>query len=148
MAVASGGSHPIRPKPTHHARGRNAGMTVLSPKQEELCHQTQWDISDLRALFLNCTLKRSPEQSHTQGLADLSMEIMRRHGVTVGSVRTIDHDIATGVCPLYQADEGAWPHAQSAGGIPAHGNQRSEWTWAAASISPTLNTADVRRICL
>ena len=23
---------------------------------------------DLRALFFNCTLKRSPERSHTQGL--------------------------------------------------------------------------------
>ena len=28
---------------------------------------------DLRALFINCTLKRSPEQSHTQGLADIDM---------------------------------------------------------------------------
>jgi hypothetical protein len=24
-----------------------------------------WDFSDLRALFLNCTLKRTPELSHT-----------------------------------------------------------------------------------
>ncbi len=27
---------------------------------------------DLRALFFNCTLKRSPEPSHTQGLIDVS----------------------------------------------------------------------------
>ncbi len=26
-----------------------------------------WDFSDLRALFLNYTLKRSPELSHTEG---------------------------------------------------------------------------------
>ena len=45
------------------------------------------DFSDLRALFVNCTLKRSPEVSNTQGLADLSMEIMRRNGVTVDVVR-------------------------------------------------------------
>jgi hypothetical protein len=27
----------------------------------------EWDFSDLRALFINCTLKRSAEPSHTQG---------------------------------------------------------------------------------
>src|SRR5437764_7438043 len=72
-------------------------MTELTPKQEELCRQTQWDFSDLRALFVNCTLKRSPEVSNTQGLADISMEIMRRQGVAVETVRAVDHDIATGV---------------------------------------------------
>ena len=29
--------------------------------------------SDLRALFINATLKRSPERSHTQGLIDVAM---------------------------------------------------------------------------
>ena len=71
----------------------------LSPKQEELCQQSRWDFTDLRALFINCTLKRSPELSHTQGLADLSMEIMRRQGVTVEVVRAVDRQIATGVWP-------------------------------------------------
>jgi multimeric flavodoxin WrbA len=87
-------------------------MTSLSPEQEELCHQTQWDFSDLRALFVNCTLKRMPERSHTQGLVDLSMEIMRRQGVTVEAVRAVDHEIATGVWPDmtehgWESDE--WP---------------------------------------
>src|SRR5882757_5746281 len=72
---------------------------VLTPKQEEQCAQTQWDFSDLAAIFINCTLKRSPAQSHTQGLADISMEILRRQGVAVEEVRAIDHDIATGVYP-------------------------------------------------
>ena len=31
------------------------------------------DFSDLTALFVNCTLKRSPEPSHTQALADRSI---------------------------------------------------------------------------
>ncbi len=35
------------------------------------------DYSDLKALFINCTLKRSPETSNTQGLMDISIEIMR-----------------------------------------------------------------------
>jgi len=32
-----------------------------------------------RALFINCTLKRSPEQSHTGGLIDVSRNIMQKH---------------------------------------------------------------------
>ena len=72
---------------------------TLNAMQEGLCRQSRWDFSDLRALFINCTLKRSPEISNTQGLADISMEIMRRQGVTVEVIRAIDHDIATGVWP-------------------------------------------------
>ena len=35
------------------------------------------DFTGLRALFINCTLKRSPEPSHTQGLIDISTRIMQ-----------------------------------------------------------------------
>ena len=49
-----------------------------------------WRFGDLRALFINCTLKRSPEVSHTQGLADLSIAIMKEHGVTVDVLRAVD----------------------------------------------------------
>jgi multimeric flavodoxin WrbA len=58
---------------------------------------SDYDFSNLRALFINCTLKRSPEKSHTQGLVDISANIMRKHGVDVEVLRAIDHDIATGV---------------------------------------------------
>jgi multimeric flavodoxin WrbA len=58
---------------------------------------SSFDFSDLKATFVNCTLKRSPEQSHTQGLVDVSAAIMRKHGVEVDVVRAVDHDIATGV---------------------------------------------------
>ena len=57
------------------------------------------DYSDLRAIYVNCTLKRSPEPSNTRGLADRSIEIMETHGVEVEVVRAIDHQIATGVWP-------------------------------------------------
>ena len=49
----------------------------LSPQQQEMCETSQWDFSDLSALFLNCTLKRSPELSHTQGLIDIATAIMQ-----------------------------------------------------------------------
>jgi multimeric flavodoxin WrbA len=58
---------------------------------------TEYD--DLRALFLNCTLKRSPAVSNTEGLIDVSRRILEKQGVQVDVVRAIDHDIATGVWP-------------------------------------------------
>jgi multimeric flavodoxin WrbA len=57
------------------------------------------DYSDLRALFINCTLKRSPEMSHTQGLIDISTHIMETNGVTTETVRAVDLDLAYGVWP-------------------------------------------------
>ena len=57
------------------------------------------DFSDLRALYVNCTLTRSPEPSHTQRLIDQSAAIMEDQGVGVDQFRAVDHDIATGVQP-------------------------------------------------
>ena len=70
------------------------------------------DFSGLKALFINCTLKRSPEPSHTQLLMDRSIKIMRDEGVEVEVLRAIDHDIATGVWPdmtEHGWETDAWP---------------------------------------
>ena len=69
------------------------------------------DFSDLSALFINCTLKKSPEQSHTQGLIDVSMEIMRKEGVSVDALRLVDHEVAYGVYP----------------DMTEHGHSKDEW---------------------
>ncbi len=71
----------------------------LSKKQEKMNETNTTDFSDLRALFINCTLKKSPEKSHTQGLIDISKTIMEKNGVQVDEFRAIDHSIATGVYP-------------------------------------------------
>jgi multimeric flavodoxin WrbA len=86
-------------------------MTELDERQERLCEHAPADYSDLTALFVNCTLKRSPEVSNTQGLADLAIAIMERNGVTVDRFRAVDHAIATGV----------WPD------MTEHGWERDEW---------------------
>lgn len=52
------------------------------------CDPGKWRFDDLRALYVNCTLKRSPERSHTQGLIDRSRLIMQQHGVAVDELRT------------------------------------------------------------
>ena len=55
--------------------------------------------TDLRALFISCTLKRSPEPSHTETLMRVSQTIMEKQGVTVETVRAVDCDLAPGVQP-------------------------------------------------
>ena len=49
----------------------------LAAIPSELRTTGEWDFSGLRAVYVNCTLKPSPERSHTQGLIDLSAAIMR-----------------------------------------------------------------------
>ena len=72
---------------------------TLTDRQRELCTTSAWDFSDLHAVYVNCTLKRSPETSHTQGLIDISVAIMEANGVMVDQVRAVDHEIASGVYP-------------------------------------------------
>ncbi len=67
-----------------------------------------WETPDLRALFVNCTLKRSPARSHTQGLADVAIGVMEDNGVSVEVVRAVDHDLPPGVHP--DMTEHGWPH--------------------------------------
>jgi multimeric flavodoxin WrbA len=68
--------------------------------------------SELKAVYINCSLKKSPEVSHTQVLMDVSIKIMEKEGVKVDQIRLIDHDVATGVYPDmkehgWKSDE--WP---------------------------------------
>lgn len=80
----------------------------LNEKQEALCASPPADYSNLRALFLNCTLKKSPELSHTQGLIDISKAIFERNGVAVEVIRPVDYKIAYGVYP--DMTEHGWAH--------------------------------------
>ncbi|MFW6088227.1 MAG: flavodoxin family protein [Gemmatimonadota bacterium] len=85
------------------------------------------DFSDLRAPFLNCTLKPSPQQSHTRGLIDVSRAIMEANGVDVDVIRPVDHEIANGVYP----------------DMTEHGWERDEWP----SIQETVLVADILVLC-
>ena len=62
----------------------------------------------LKALFLNCTLKKSPRVSNTEALIRKVAGLMEALGVNTEIVRLIDHKIAFGV----SSDEGdgdEWP---------------------------------------
>jgi len=71
----------------------------LNKKQLELCEQSKWNFSDIKALYLNCTLKKSPELSHTEGLMQISKLIMEKNKIKVDMLRPVDFDIATGMWP-------------------------------------------------
>ncbi len=66
---------------------------MLDERQEQLCSESRWDFSDLRAIFLNCTLKPSPELSHTEGLIRISRAIMEKNGVATDLVRPVDYSL-------------------------------------------------------
>jgi multimeric flavodoxin WrbA len=77
-----------------------------------MCETHAWDFSGLRALFLNCTLKRSPEVSHTEGLIRMSTTIMEKNGITTEVVRPVDAELAFGVYPdmtVHGWERDAWP---------------------------------------
>lgn len=95
----------------------------LSKKQLEMCESSKWDFSDLQALFLNCTLKRSPEPSHTEGLIHISRSIMEKNGVKTETLRPVDHNIAYGV----YAD------------MTEHGWEKDDWP----EIYEKVKTADI-----
>ncbi|OSC47791.1 flavodoxin, partial [Streptomyces sp. 4F] len=67
---------------------------------------------DLSALYLNCTLKPSPETSNTDGLIERSTAVMRAGGVRTEVIRPVDWDLAVGVQPdmtEHGAASDAWP---------------------------------------
>jgi multimeric flavodoxin WrbA len=59
----------------------------------------RYDFSGLKAVFLNCTLKKSPELSHTEGLMNIPRHVMEKNGVSVEVIRPVDYYIAYGVYP-------------------------------------------------
>ncbi|MEM9619811.1 MAG: NAD(P)H-dependent oxidoreductase [Pseudomonadota bacterium] len=92
-------------------------------KNPESNDASQPRYNDLRAIFLNCTLKKSPDASHTDCLMDVSRSIMEANGVKVESFRFVDHDIAAGVYP----------------DMTAHGWNKDDWP----AIWKRLKDADI-----
>jgi len=99
-------------------------MASLSEKQEELCANNPFDFSGLKAAFVNCTLKPSPEVSNTEGLMAMSAAIMRKAGVAVTDIRLVDHNVAFGVYP----------------DMTEHGFSEDDWP---KTIWPIIHEADI-----
>ena len=85
---------------------------MLDDTQEKLCTENTTDFSDLRALIVNCTLKPSPQGSHTDKLLGVVETILTRNSVAMERVRLADHDVAPGVYPdmtEHGWDKDEWP---------------------------------------
>jgi len=57
------------------------------------------EFSDLKALFINTSLKREPTESHTKLLMNASAKIMEAQGVSVDHVHMLSHQIPPGIYP-------------------------------------------------
>lgn len=70
---------------------------------------------DLSAVFINTSLKRSSETSHTQTLMDVAVAIMEAQGVKTTTLRAADLDIPPGVQPdmtEHGWNSDGWPEVQ------------------------------------
>ena len=87
-------------------------MTRLKEMTQKHSDANKTDYSDLSALFLNCTLKKSPEMSHTEGLINISKGIMEVNGISTELIRPVEYDIAFGVygdMTEYGWEKDDWP---------------------------------------
>jgi multimeric flavodoxin WrbA len=66
------------------------------------------DQPPLKALLLNCTLKKSPEISNTQALMDRVIGILEDLGVECENLRVVDYDVKFGVSND-EGDGDEWP---------------------------------------
>jgi len=70
------------------------------------------DFSNLSAIYINCSLKKSPATSHTSTLMKLSQQIMESEKVDIEEIRLIDYDVAVGMKPdmtKHGWDKDEWP---------------------------------------
>lgn len=70
------------------------------------------DFAELKALFINTSLKKIADESHTKLLLNASANIMQKQGVTVEHIHLAAHEVPPGVYPDmtehgWEADE--WP---------------------------------------
>jgi multimeric flavodoxin WrbA len=63
----------------------------------------------MRALALNCTLKRSPDASNTAALAEVVLGALAERGVETEIVRVVDHVVEPGVVSEAVSDADDWP---------------------------------------
>jgi multimeric flavodoxin WrbA len=63
----------------------------------------------MKALVVNCTLKKSPAPSNTEALAGVVIEQLEKAGVEVDVVRAVDLDIAPGVTSEAIGTGDQWP---------------------------------------
>lgn len=86
---------------------------TLNEQQRRECGDHPFDFSGLSALVLNCTLKPSGTDSHTDHLLEVPRAILSANGIETTSLRPVDFDLAPGVMPDMREqgfDKDDWPN--------------------------------------
>lgn len=84
----------------------------LNERQIRLCDENRTDFSDLKAVVVNCSLKKQAEKSHTRLLLSVAEEIMTKNGIAVEHIHAAAHQIAYGIYPdmtEHGWDRDDWP---------------------------------------
>jgi multimeric flavodoxin WrbA len=72
---------------------------------------------DLKVLFFNCTLNRTPVLSHTEHLIGVAKKVFEANGVTCKVIRPVDYEIAAGLgtnmAETDEWDRDDWPKLQA-----------------------------------
>ena len=63
----------------------------------------------MRALALNCTLKRAPDTSNTEALAQVVLDALAEQGVETEMQRVVDYVVEPGVVSEAVTDADEWP---------------------------------------
>ena len=88
----------------------------LSEMTEQHCSNPPAKYNDLKVLFLNCTLNRTPVLSHTEGLIGVAQRIFEANGAATKVIRPVDYVIPAGLgldmskTPEWDKDD--WPMLQ------------------------------------
>jgi multimeric flavodoxin WrbA len=84
---------------------------------EKQCTTPPARYDDLSVLMLNCTLTRSPNLSHTEGLLKVAEGIFAANNVSTEILRPVDYEIPAGLAHDYTGVDGYarddWPQIQS-----------------------------------
>jgi multimeric flavodoxin WrbA len=89
-------------------------LRSLSNTRQNNMGVMDYDFAGLKALFINCSIKKDKTKSHTQLLIDKAVHIMTTEGVAVEQIYALDHRIAFGMIKD-GAEEGLkddWPGIQ------------------------------------
>lgn len=82
----------------------------------EQCALPPAKYDDLSALFLNCTLSRTPVLSHTEGLIGVAQGVFEANKVKTKVIRPVDYELAAGLGhDMTETDEWErddWPQIQ------------------------------------
>lgn len=72
------------------------------------------DFSDLKALFINCSIKKDESLSHTQRLLNRVAQVMEKEGLWVKQLYLLDHKVAFGMIKDGREEglEDEWPQIQ------------------------------------